>query len=368
MKKWVEIKLRRLITRLLTMGRQPVVVTSAAVRTAGFRNPQSILILRQDRIGDVLISTPVLRELRQAFPNAQIHMLLSTNNIGASSAVQPYTDSILVYQRTGLSLVKILMAIRSKRYNIVVDVMDNPSATSTALVRFSGAKIKLGLDKANRNVYTHVVPLLNRSTVHISRRIAELLAPFGILPDAVDLRPSYPITSSELDAAMTNLGIDNTCQEIRLGVNASGSGAGRRYPPEAAARVLKQLLTHHAALRIYAFADPQNSSWLEQLSALVPVTVVAPQSSFHKAAIAMSCMDVLWTPDTSIVHLAAARSIPVCVLYVHANSELLPWFPIGTKYEALFTNTNTIADIPEADVVAALHRLCAYCDIQSGDS
>src|SRR5436190_24136822 len=39
-----------------------------------------ILLLRQDRLGDAIISTPLIVALREKFPNAELMMLLGTNN------------------------------------------------------------------------------------------------------------------------------------------------------------------------------------------------------------------------------------------------------------------------------------------------
>src|SRR6266566_9771667 len=64
-----------------------------------------ILLLRQDRIGDVLVSVPVIRALRRQYPQAQIHMLFSRKNYGVRQAVQPYIDQAWCYDRTPVGAV-----------------------------------------------------------------------------------------------------------------------------------------------------------------------------------------------------------------------------------------------------------------------
>lgn len=330
--------------------------------------PRSILLLRQDRIGDVLVSTPIIGELRKRYPNVRLDMLLSSNNTSVAHAIAPYTNNVIVYRKTAWSLLTCILTIRRSRFDVVVDLMDNPSTTSTILVRCSNARYTLGIDKSNAGAYSHVVRLLDRSSVHIARRIAELLTPFSINPDLVNLQPQYPVAGIEQKTMAESLGINSENNHIRLGVNASGSGKGRQYPVDKTRQVISMILNRNPNAKVYLFSDVKNVSWSKSVAQGMDVTVVNPSANFHQAAVAMRLMDILWTPDTSIVHLAAAWGTPVCVMYVHTNKALLPWYPIGTPYEALITNTTDVADIPTEQVYSAIERLFAYCDIPTGES
>ena len=63
-----------------------------------------------------------------------------------------------------------------------VDMIDNPSVTSTILCLLFGAKWNVGIDKDNNYVYDISVPMLSRRETHIVDRIAQLLVPFHIDP------------------------------------------------------------------------------------------------------------------------------------------------------------------------------------------
>ncbi|MCO6465496.1 MAG: glycosyltransferase family 9 protein [Bradyrhizobiaceae bacterium] len=366
--KHIEIWLRTLIRAVLVGWRKPQYVDVPAQSGQYLTQAQSILLLRQDRIGDVLISTPLVKALRDQFPQARIDILLGSNNEGVKQAVAPMVNQVLVYRKSASSLISVLAAIRKVRYDVIVDLMDNPSTTSSIIVRWSKATARLGVDKTNAAVYTHVVPMLDRSSTPIARRIAQLLMPFGIDPEGVSLKPIYSMADAELDAARVRLGMNQSATSFHLGVVASGSGSGRSYPPEATARILNTLTEQYPAVKVHLFSDGKHRQWTQTVSELTSAIPVQPSADFHSAVVAMSCMQALWTPDTSIVHVAAARSTPVCVMYVHSNPALLPWYPIGAHYEALTTSTNDIANIPEADILAAMQRLFAYCNIHTGES
>lgn len=53
-----------------------------------------ILLLRQDRLGDLLVSTSFIRILRQHLPKAKIDILLSKSNIQAQKCVVKYVDNV----------------------------------------------------------------------------------------------------------------------------------------------------------------------------------------------------------------------------------------------------------------------------------
>src|SRR6266566_5190780 len=74
-----------------------------------------ILLLRQDRIGDVLVSVPVIRALRHRYPDARLDMLFSRTNFGVRQAVQPYVDHAWRYDKTLAGAVRLLWALRRPR-------------------------------------------------------------------------------------------------------------------------------------------------------------------------------------------------------------------------------------------------------------
>src|SRR6266702_3855631 len=112
-----------------------------------------MLLLRQDRIGDVLVSVPVIRALRHDYPDARIDMLFSRTNFGVRQAVEPYIDRAWRYDKSPARALGLWWALRRARYDVVVDLMDNPSANSHLVARACVARIAklllpFGIDSA----------------------------------------------------------------------------------------------------------------------------------------------------------------------------------------------------------------------------
>ena len=145
-------------------------------------NSSKILFIRQDRIGDVLISTPIFASLKAHYPSAIVDVLLSENNHFVLM-----NDALIrkrwIYQKNLGKVISLVRSLRIEKYDFAVDMMDNPSVTSTILCLLAGARWNVGIAKDNNYVYDIRVPMLSRREAHIVDRIAQLLIPFHIDPN-----------------------------------------------------------------------------------------------------------------------------------------------------------------------------------------
>ncbi|MBU3742686.1 MAG: glycosyltransferase family 9 protein [Candidatus Kapabacteria bacterium] len=351
-RKRVELLLRGLLRKMLTGSREPQLIDHAvSVMPAG--RPLRMLLLRQDRIGDVFVSEPLIRALREAFPTSVIDVVLSPNNLAARHAIASLIDDVLIYRKRIVDVVRLMRTMRNRRYDVMIDLMDNPSTTSTLLLRLSGIPIRIGIDKANRQAYSHVVPLLDRSRVHIVERLANLLMPFGINPGTVALDLRYPCSEQEVQRARQRLGSD---PRPALAVNITGTDQARRFGVDQWADVIRMIRERHRDWRVVLMSAPSDVDVLHQLARETGADLVEPSSSFHDFAVTVLQCQALITADTSIVHVAAAHKLPQVVMYVHANPALMPWYPYASPHVARCASSQ-VRDIPAVDVADAVDAL-----------
>ena len=351
-RKRAELWLRHLLRQMLTGNVKPELVEHAtSVMPTG--RPLRMLLLRQDRIGDVLVSEPFIRTLRAAYPSAVIDVVLSPNNLAARHAIAASINDVLLYRKGLLDVVRLVRLMRQRPYDVMVDLMDNPSTTSTLLLRLSGIPIRIGIDKSNRQVYTHVVPLPDRSSVHIVERLANLLLPFGIDPQAVALDLQYPYTQQDAHRAQHGLGSD---PRPTLAVNVTGTDHARRYGTTQWAEAIRLIRERHPDWRVVLLSAPSDAGVLRQLASKTEADLVEPSSSFHDFAVTVLQCQALVTADTSIVHVAAAHKVPQVVMYVHANKALMPWYPYASPHVALCASSQ-VAEIPATIVADAVDTL-----------
>lgn len=318
-----------------------------------------VLLIRQDRIGDVLVSTPLIDALHQSRPELTIDMLVSVNNVAALDGI-PSVRQGWVYHRTLASMVRIVRQIRRERYDVAIDLMDNPSATSTAFSLLSGARWTIGLAKDNDFSYDIRVPLQSRKERHIIERLAPLAEPFGVpaaLAEKAVVYEPRPAARSQAREHYRSLGC---LERTKIGINISAGHERRYWGTDRFREFLRILRAKHPESAIIIGSKPSDASRAHEIAAGMPDVFVLPaQSSFDSFAAAVAHLDILLTPDTSVVHLASAFSIPSVVLFIQSNPELRVWEPFRSPHISVVTGSDDIRTITLEHVADAWTRLSA---------
>lgn len=342
--------------RYLTSGDRPfsgeLVTTPRDVLNLG--PTPKILFLRQDRLGDLIISVPLIRAIRRRYPRARLDLLLSRNNFAGRHAMDGYIDRIWRYNKSLPSAVGLFRNIRAQRYDLLVDLFDNPSATSQLVVRWGRARQALGILHPRSGYYTVGVPLLDRSRVHVVDRIAQLMLPFGIDPATEPMDLEYPLSPEDIVLARSRMA--PTDLPWRFGINISGSSIYKDWGVENFIAAIRHLQQTRPDFAITVSGSPDAAADVRAIAEVTGVEALGPVSSFHEYAALIHEFDAMLTPDTSILHLAAAWKIPTVELFHQWEPDNLPWYPYRTPNRGLF-HRDTVARIPRAEVLAAIDGL-----------
>lgn len=341
--KKLELSAKKLIKLLLENSNEPILVQNNELIFTR-ESISKILILRHDRIGDILISTPFFKQLRELFPDTQIDVLLSYKNIAGAKAIEHFVNHIRIYKKNFSEILRLMGDIRYEQYDLIIDLFDNESATSSAFIKYSKTKFSLGLQKANENVYTHVVPLLSKNKFHIVERVLNLLLPFGINPSEVDNKLCYCI--NDADKSKQEAFLSEKSKEFRIGVNLAGSNRNKFWGTQNYIELIKKMQTDRS-IEILIFATNDYNAEVTQITEITSALRAFESDSTHEYALQLSTCDMIITPDTSAIHFASAFSIPVIAFY---NTEAiervgLPWYPWKVPYKAFETTSGDITEI-----------------------
>lgn len=320
--KSIELGIRRLTLRTISLfdrDRANRRSAEARNRIAELGEAPSILLLRQDRLGDVVMSTPIFVALRERYPASKIYVVLGKNNAEAAPLL-PIDCDVFIYQKHLLADIAMLRTLRSKHIDIAIDLTDNASVTSSALLAGIAARVSVGFEKENGAVYDVTIPPLDRAFVHISSRIVQLLAPFGIRPESVDLRPQLRLNANRAIG--------------RVGLNVSSRTEERCAPPKASAEVAKGLLAM-GFREVLVFAAPKDLKRGEEtvsLAADLRVKLVTDTPTFREFGERIASCEIFVTVDTSAIQLAAAANVPMVLMFRPMPGEH-PWTPAGVPFE-----------------------------------
>jgi ADP-heptose:LPS heptosyltransferase len=320
-------------------------------------NSSKILFIRQDRIGDVLISTPIFASLKAHYPSAIVDVLLSENNHFVLM-----NDALIrkrwIYQKNLGKVISLVRSLRIEKYDFAVDMMDNPSVTSTILCLLAGARWNVGIAKDNNYVYDIRVPMLSRREAHIVDRIAQLLIPFHIDPNVESLSIRYfPLPESD-DFAERFLSANRLRQHPLIGINISAGGEARFWGIENYRALLSFVIEKYPELHAILLYQPSDEEKANKIVDGLKNVLLSPLTqTFDQFAAMIKKLSFLISPDTSAIHVASAFSVPSVVLYVQSNKSLRIWEPYGTDYEVVVTAVDDLSTISVTEVQTALKKL-----------
>ncbi|MBI2619753.1 MAG: glycosyltransferase family 9 protein [Ignavibacteriales bacterium] len=319
-------------------------------------NQCKFLFIRQDRIGDVLVSTPLFVLLKKHYPNAVLDVLLSKNNHFVLDH-ETLIRKRWVYTKRFASSLRNLADIRSERYDFVIDLMDNPSATSTVVALLAGGTWNVGIDKDNRYAYDVVVPMLSRRDTHIVDRLAQLLTVFGIDPTREHLQIRYSVSPQAENVVSTFERNHALKKRPIVGINISAGSDARYWGARNYQNLLQLIQRNIKSHAVVVLCKSEDRDRAREIIKSSPDAIMAPELSFDEFAALIRRLHVLVTPDTSAVHLASAFHIPSVVLYVQSDSNLRIWEPYRTPCEPIVTKVDDLSAIPVSQVFEGLQRL-----------
>jgi ADP-heptose:LPS heptosyltransferase len=349
---------------LLAAGRRPFTGQATSTPRDIVQVPPHarMLVIRLERIGDVLVGVPVLRALRTWYPDARIELLVSRPNRAVAGAVGRFVDHVWIYEKTVRSAVGLLRALRRARYDVIVDLVDHPSTNAQLTIRWCRPRAAVGLLHAECGLYTHAAPTLDPAVVHPVERFAQLLLPFGIDPATEPLDLEYPLARADVSRARATLG--ESVLPYRLGVNLSGRQRERHWGAQNYIVLIRDLAVRHPQFEIWVCGAPQDAGEVARIAAEAGARAVPAQPSLNEFAAILRQFDLLVTPDTVAVHIAAAFKLPSVVLY-HAEPGVAPWIPYHTPHRAVVGATG-IPSIPVSTVAAAVDALIEEGERASG--
>jgi ADP-heptose:LPS heptosyltransferase len=321
--------------------------------------PYRVLFLRHDRIGDMILSTGILRAIADAHPTIQLDVLASRSNAPVLRHA-PYVRNVIVFDKhSPTSFPSTFRDLRRRAYDAVIDCMVTaPSLTTLLLMLASGARYRIGVagkGGSGGNDFAYTLPVPPRETAdHIVDKLGTLLTAFGVQPSGVDLRPTVQLTDAERERGeeiwrgATNHG---PRAWPRLLVNISAGRAHHHWPDERFVEVIRAARAHVAGSDIVVVSSPSDRARAATIAAEGGARLVEDHG-IRDAMSVVAQADVVFTPDTSIGHAADAFDRPAVVLHPRGNAAI--WGPYNGEGRVVESPTDSVADITAGEAAQAL--------------
>ena len=305
-----------------------------------------ILVLSIAGIGDTLIATPFLHELRANFPDATIDSCVLWP--GAKDLLEGNPHLNAVHQKDfiqagALKSLPFLQRLRQRHYDVSINVHTLGRIHYRFVARFLGAPLRLsheyeGHGWLDRRLVNRTLP--QDYTVHSVENNNRLLALLGGKPRLARHDFELFLTPEEERWAASIVAAPELATRTRLGVHI-GSGATKnlrlkRWPFSHWQALLERLAKSHPNLAIVLFGGPQEETEHRQLlAASQGRPVVAPATrNFRQAAALLRHCHAFLSVDTALMHLAAAMKVPnqMVIEAPTLNPTNVPW---GNAYRLI---------------------------------
>ncbi len=304
--------------------------------------PQHILLVRTDRIGDLVLSLPMLPLLKRRFPSADITILVreyTRELIDGHSCV----SAVLLYDKQGVKrgFRALLGELRSRRFDIAV--VPYPRFRVALLLALAGIPIRVATGYRwysflfNRRVYEH----RKDARRHEVEYNLHLLAPLGITSDG---RPDFELKADgnarrRVEDMLRSRGIQ---PGERFAVLHTGSGGSARdWSPENFSR-LGDRLAEEQALKIVLTGSREEQPLVERVRSAMRCSSVsfAGEVSLMELAALLASASLVVANSTGPLHIAAVQNVPVIAFYPPiVQCSAVRWGPY-TDRKAVFSGDN----------------------------
>ena len=306
------------------------------------QNIHRVAVFKMRNIGDVLMSTPVLRALRETFPEAKITVVVNSGT-EAMLAGNPHIDDIIVYSRPspegrpGLSSRlsnewSFLRELRRRRFDLTIGLTDGDRAAWSSF--FSGARYRLGAPHYKRRKYDPLRFIYNLRAPSSLPRMHEVVKHFYLLEKAgLKLRTTEPgplhleVRPEARDWARRQL--EDFRDDLVVHVHPVARWLWKCWGNEAMAEVIDWLQEERGA-RVVVTTGPvarerQRAQEIVALCRRRPLFFDGDLSLQQIAALSAEA-DLFFGVDTAPMHMAAAVGTPVVALFGPTVPEVwAPW-------------------------------------------
>lgn len=292
-----------------------------------------VLVVALRRIGDVLLTTPLVHSLRRAWPNAKIDMLVFADTAGILQG-NPDIDTVFSMPTKQSAGAGVALAARlAKRYDLAVSIQsgDRPTFFAAIAGRQSLALVE---GDSMMSVFKRTVVSIGVPVVPGLHRVEEMLR----LADALGI-PRVAEVVCPVDASQESL----APAKPYVVLHPAPMFHYKRWTEEGWRAIAAALAARGFEVVVTGGPAAEERAYLDQVLQGARVTRTDGTLSWPQLAALLAGATVFVGPDTSVTHLAAAAGAPTVALFGPTDPRLWgpwpaggmerPWEAVGTTQQ-----------------------------------
>lgn len=299
------------------------------------QTPTNILIRMPNWIGDAVMATPILADVRRKWKSAKMTAMCQSP-IGTLLLNNPHIDAIEQFNRPSgwihrLNRFDIVDSLREGNYDLGI-LLTNSFSSAWWFTR-GHVKNRIGFSNGIRNLLLDkVVPFpQNKDSQHLVKTYKAILEPMGIPLSSTN--PELFVSQEESDEALhflKLLGI-NPQKNIIVGINPGAAyGSAKCWPAERFCEVTKKILENPLVYVLY-FGDSNGAPLINDICKNFPERVInlAGRTTIRELIALIQQCSIFLTNDSGPMHIAAALGVKLLALFGSTSEIKTGPYPQG---------------------------------------
>jgi ADP-heptose:LPS heptosyltransferase len=305
---------------------------------------KKVLFLRYDRIGDMVITTPVFRELKQAYPDINVTVLASKINKDILLN-NPYVDKIIINnKRNFFGDLLTLFKLRREKYDACIEF--DHSVIPHAIIRLKIINPKkvisvkkdgrYGVDGSELSFYDFYTEKPKKN--HFRDIWLGTLKPFDIRANKNNYDLFIP---DEFEYQAKNF-LNQFASKFLIGINLEGAARGKKININELYEICKALYKNDKNIQIIILSTPKNYQSTNKKIIKMSLNYVVmgyKTNNILMVGALIKQLDFIITPDTSIVHIASTFNKPIVTIHENNQDSYQLFAPISDLNKTVFSKS-----------------------------
>jgi len=303
-----------------------------------FSDVKRILVVsHHGHVPEFLLATPVLRALKEHFPEARIGLVVD-NKLKYIARNNLFVDEVIVFQMDkgifGFGEARKFIKKIKDRWDMAISLnVSRHSLMLDIVAAVSGAELIVGseampLSRNTPNVFYNLISPVWRANRHFTERNLDIIRHIGVETD--NLYPIMNVTEQDELAARREMEKAGMKTDIPImGLQLSAPNDQDNWPVSRFASLAQRLVDQHG-IQIALFADCGKQELIEKFYTYInfePVQI-DPMPSHVIASYLKNCTGVV-SNETDLFYIAAALDIPTICMFSEVNPDV--WMPASPK-------------------------------------
>ncbi len=286
--------------------------------------PTKFLVIRFSSIGDIVLTTPVVRAIKTQLPNVEVHFCtkLAYKDLVINN---PYIDKCHFLEN---SIFDLIAKLRAERFEFVIDLHNN---LRTTLIKYALGVDAIGFSKLNVEKYLYTRFKINvLPRVHIVDRYMKTVKPFGVKNDGKGLDFFIPYKDQ-----VESDWLPPTHQNGFVAYAIGGQHATKKLPLERMIELCQKI--NYPIVLLGGKEDAPQAQQIEGALGNALIYNACGKYNFNQSASLVEQSELVFSHDTGLMHVAAAFGKKIYSIWGSTTKDF-GMYPYNTPYVILENN------------------------------